>query len=656
MLDAEALPHSELDFIGIGFGPSNIAVAIAMSERPDPPPGLFFEAKSSLQWHPGMMLDCSRMQVSFLKDLVTLRNPASPFTFLQYLKEKGRLERFVNLREFQPTRREFQDYLIWVSEAFRDRVQYGSNVRRVTPILDHSQQHIISLRVDVEHLSSKTVKSYRARNLLYAVGARPNFLEGEVSPAPLIMHSSDFLDRFPPLFRDHDKPYTFAVVGNGQSAAEIVKYVLERFPTCSIELILSGYGFRPADDSPFTNEVFGADEVQRFYDWSEPARREALVQLRNTNYGVVDADLIRSLYATTYHDEVLGTRRLRVRGFSRLLSAAEDDGAVNIVVTDIAGGTQHFQRCDALLLATGYTRELDADLLQDMLPFLHRDQKGKLVASRRYRANTTLPMEGGMYVQGLTESSHGPGDTLLSLLPFRAAEIVEDMCERHTPIGKPAKRAANTQQTDRDPPGRIRYPPRRHVEENPDRLYAVIEEFPFATLISTGNEPIVSHLPMTLDRSRGKKGVLFGHVDRYNPYAESLDNEPVLAIFFGPNAYISPHVYESDQLPTWNSICVHVRGTARRLTDNRDLVSGLLGICSHVDRSSGSYRLSADDPRISKLIDYIVGFEIEIDSLEGKFKLSQDRNSRDQSLALEELIRHTEQGAREFLERICAPP
>jgi predicted FMN-binding regulatory protein PaiB len=371
---------------------------------------------------------------------------------------------------------------------------------------------------------------------------------------------------------------------------------------------------------------------------------------------VVDADLILSLYATTYRDEVLGTRRLRVRRFSRLLSAAEDNGIVNAVVADVAGGTQHVQRCDALLLATGYTRDLDTDLLQDLLPFLQRDPEGKPVVSRRYRAETTVPMEGGMYVQGLTESSHGPGDTLLSLLPFRAAEIVEDMSARSAPTGRPAKRAATTPQADRGQAGGIRYPPRRHVEENRDRLYAVLAEFPFATLISAGNEPIVSHLPLTLDRSRGEKGVLFGHVDRYNPHADVLDDKPVLAIFYGPNAYISPHVYESDQLPTWNSICVHVRGTTRRLTNNRDLVSGLLGICPHVDRGSGSYRLSADDPRIPKLIEYIVGFEVEIDSLEGKFKLSQDRNPRDQSLALEELIRRTEQGAGEFLRRICARP
>ncbi|MFN7053210.1 MAG: SidA/IucD/PvdA family monooxygenase, partial [Gemmobacter sp.] len=79
------------DLIGIGFGPSNLALAIALRERQSPLDALFLEAQPAFAWHPGMMIPGADMQVSFLKDLVSLRDPTSGFSFLSYLHEKGRL-------------------------------------------------------------------------------------------------------------------------------------------------------------------------------------------------------------------------------------------------------------------------------------------------------------------------------------------------------------------------------------------------------------------------------------------------------------------------------------------------------------------------------------------------------------------------------------
>src|SRR4051794_10016492 len=101
------------DFVGVGFGPSNLALAVAAEELAPNLQGLFVERSRCFQWHPGMMLDGARMQISFLKDLATLRNPASQYTFLQYVKAKGRLERFVNINEFRLSRLEYGDYLRW---------------------------------------------------------------------------------------------------------------------------------------------------------------------------------------------------------------------------------------------------------------------------------------------------------------------------------------------------------------------------------------------------------------------------------------------------------------------------------------------------------------------------------------------------------------
>jgi lysine/ornithine N-monooxygenase/predicted FMN-binding regulatory protein PaiB len=643
------------DYIGIGFGPSNLAVAVAASELPLPPSGLFLELKPSVQWHSGMMFDDARMQVFYLKDLVTLRNPTSKFTILQYLKTKGRLERFINLRESRLTRFEYQDYLGWVASAFHHQVRYRSRAVQISPILNQSGDRIAALRVQVatEDQPNERVISYLTRNLIYAPGGLPYQLEEQVKPSAAIMHSGDFLERFPARFPDRNRSYAFAVVGSGQSAAEIARYLLREYPASRVDLIVRGYGFRQADDSPFINEVFFAEEMARFHSLDEVSRHDELDCLRNTNYGVADLDLIRSLYQLTYLDEVHGRQRLRFRNFSTLVSAAERDGDIEAVVTD-STRMQVTSRYHALVLATGYRRQLDSLLFEPLLPFLRRDKKAGLLISRDYRVETTVPMDGGIYVQGLAESSHGIGDTLLSLLPFRSAEIIGSICGRTPQNAHREKPLAKSIVVNTVRQAKGEYPPKRHIEDDLDKLYSVLMRFPFATVISAKeNDSVVTHVPMTLDRSRGKKGVLFGHMDRHNPHVELLDGRPVLAVFHGPNAYISPHVYETSQLPTWNSITVHIRGQARWIPDQNQTIRGLLGICEHVDRDVEGYRLSLDDKRIAKLIDYIVGFEIEIETMEGKFKLSQDRSPRDQELAEGALISRTEEGERTFIENIC---
>jgi predicted FMN-binding regulatory protein PaiB len=140
---------------------------------------------------------------------------------------------------------------------------------------------------------------------------------------------------------------------------------------------------------------------------------------------------------------------------------------------------------------------------------------------------------------------------------------------------------------------------------------------------------------MILDETQGENGVLFGHLDADNPQSRFFDGRELLAVFQGPNAYISPHTYESDQLPTWNSIAVYARGRARVIENHDELIAGLQSIPTQVDRAPGAYRLPANERRIPALIGGIVGFVFEIEELEGRFKLSQDRTTVDQERARE---------------------
>jgi lysine/ornithine N-monooxygenase len=465
------------DFIGFGFGPSNLALAVAARELAPSVIGRFFEQNATFQWHPGMMFDDARMQVPFLKDLVTLRNPASPYTFLQYVKAKGRLERFVNLREFHPTRKEFEDYLAWVADAFRDQVQYAAIVERVTAITQGNESVPSIFRVQVRDADGK-VTVFHTKNVVSASGGQPRLPKGCVTSRSIV-HSSEFLKRFPSRFPDCAARHDFAVVGDGQSAGEITAYLLRHYANARVHLHIPSFAPRQADSSPFVNEAFFSCEVDSTFFEEQAHRGTINGELRNTNYGVMDSDLINQIYRATYLDEVRGERRLFVHRFSTFLSADDRHDRLEIVLQKAQGEVTR-EYCDALVLATGYEHRIDPAVFEDLLPLLKTGSSGELVLSRNYRVQTTPAMNCGLYLQGAAEASHGIGNTLLSLLPFRTKEILDDICNNSDHGENPDRTDEKTNWT-RPPVSHssrhAEYPPQRHLDTDLERLYAVIAQF-----------------------------------------------------------------------------------------------------------------------------------------------------------------------------------
>ena len=186
------------------------------------------------------------------------------------------------------------------------------------------------------------------------------------------------------------------------------------------------------------------------------------------------------------------------------------------------------------------------------------------------------------------------------------------------------------------------YPPKHHIETDINKIYRVIQAFPFATLISrTDDDVLITQLPLMLDTQRGSSGVLIGHIDKNNPHSQHLDSQNISVLFKGPDCYISPKVYASSQLPTWNYITVEVKGTVNTLKTNSEILDTIEQMTQTLETSNQPYKLNREDKRIVSLIDYISGFEITIESLIGRFKLSQDKNSQDLQLAKEKLIQRS---------------
>ena len=178
-------------------------------------------------------------------------------------------------------------------------------------------------------------------------------------------------------------------------------------------------------------------------------------------------------------------------------------------------------------------------------------------------------------------------------------------------------------------------PPAFRIEDLPE-LHGFMRQYPFATLVS-GAPPEATHLPITLDPSRGELGTLLGHVARGNRQWETLESAgEVLVIFHGPHAYVSPTWYETQPaVPTWNYAAVHAYGRAR-LQNEAALRSTLEKLArTFEDGRPQPWSLdSVPEDWLEKLTRGIVGFEVEVTRLQGKYKLGQNRSAADQDRVL----------------------
>ncbi len=195
------------------------------------------------------------------------------------------------------------------------------------------------------------------------------------------------------------------------------------------------------------------------------------------------------------------------------------------------------------------------------------------------------------------------------------------------------------------------YPPKKHQDSDKKHLIEVIKTYPLATVISVkDNIPLITHLPLIYRESDGK---LVGHIDIYNPQTELLkDLNEVTLIFSGPQCYISPSIYTTTQLPTWNYIKVHLTGTVQRIENKAELKQSLIDMTSFLEAPDHKYVLEANNPRLDKNLDYIKLFEITIKTWEGKFKLSQDKKPKDTENARLELLKTNQEQVKTFLDQV----
>ena len=198
------------------------------------------------------------------------------------------------------------------------------------------------------------------------------------------------------------------------------------------------------------------------------------------------------------------------------------------------------------------------------------------------------------------------------------------------------------------------YVPEHFAERDLPALHAFLDDNGFATLISPDPvDPTVTHLPLLLDREPGGQGMLRGHVARSNPHWRTLETQPeVLAIFQGPHAYVSPSWYGSHpSVPTWNYAVVHVHGNVRLIHDKAALELLVRRLVQRYESPRPQpWPMQLPSDYQGRMLAEIVGFEITITRITGKFKLSQNRPADDRERVVAALEAGT--GAEQELARL----
>ncbi|MBF4114112.1 SidA/IucD/PvdA family monooxygenase [Enterobacter cloacae] len=408
------------DLLMIGCGPSNLAVGVALEERTTPhdiTSSLILEKDDSVCWHRGMLFPEAQSQVSFLKDLVTQRDPTSQFSFLNFLHKTKRLDDFINLQTFNPYRKEISAYLQWVADSLKKtKVVYNSKVSTVEPDIS-SDGNITGWRVSVEGGDI-----YHANRLIFGGGRDLNIpaVFEHVSPEK-VLHSAHFLTTLEKI--DTCAFKNIAVIGGAQSSAEMYQFCIENFPDADIKMIMRSIGLVNYEGSQFTNTLFQNSYINTYFNADDNSRKKTLAAMHTTNYSGVAPSTLSGLYRFHYLQDMRGEERATMLTQCEILHAVDDENGVLLTWKNNKSGQTHSERFDIILLGTGY---------KNKTPELLTTLSGQLDAEyirvdRNYRA--ILPFSPGvsLHLQGTNESTHGIADSLLSVLAFRSKEILDDI-------------------------------------------------------------------------------------------------------------------------------------------------------------------------------------------------------------------------------------
>lgn len=401
------------DFIGIGLGPFNLGLACLTDPISDLD-GLFLEQNSEFNWHPGMLLENASLQTPFMADLVSLADPTSQYSFLNFVKETGRIYSFYIRENFYPLRREYNDYCRWAASR-QSSIRFGRYVSSVD-YLPGEECYIVNA---IDPTSGER-HTYRARRLVLGTGTPPHIPDFCRDLGPNVIHTSEYLAA------QHDlrRLESITIVGSGQSAAEIYYDLLQDIDSSGYQLnwVTRSPRFFPLEYTKLTLEMTSPDYADYFYSLPATTRRRLIDEQKNLYKGI-DTTLIDAIYDLLYSKRVDGPVPTTLLTNSSLTAVEPGRDGYRLSFRQDEQESPFTLDSAGIVLATGYSAQ-PPTFLDPIAGRIKFDDEGRLAVSRQYAIDETGDE---IFVQNAELHTHGFVAPDLGMAAYRNSCIIRRM-------------------------------------------------------------------------------------------------------------------------------------------------------------------------------------------------------------------------------------
>ncbi|SIT19434.1 lysine N6-hydroxylase [Thalassolituus maritimus] len=395
------------DLVGIGAGPSNLSLAALSPKHLN---AMYIERRPEFSWHKGMEFSFADLQVSFVKDLVTLADPTNEHSFLNYLHTNGKLYHFLNAQFQSVSRKEYADYFKWVSQ-------------RLDNIL--MSECVLSVNFDEDFIVETDKRTLRSKNISVGVGKVqyiPSFAR------PLLGNNNFHVSQYK--YNDHQLAgKKIIIVGGGQSGAEAFYDLISRDKDDAVKQvywITRRDNFLPIDDSPFTNDLFMPCQVEYLQQFSYSKKKEYVRKNILTSDGI-SGKTLNDIYQLLYRYQFLEDNPLEFK----LMPSRSVEGLTKIGTKWLVNSRhleyevdEHFE-ADVIIWATGF-----CDGPKNFLrPIDHKLEKvgvgEEYMVDNDYSVVWNGPKDRNIFMLNSVKNQKGLSDPNLSLTAWRSRKVLD---------------------------------------------------------------------------------------------------------------------------------------------------------------------------------------------------------------------------------------
>ncbi|MGC4233250.1 MAG: SidA/IucD/PvdA family monooxygenase [Niabella sp.] len=404
------------DLIGIGIGPFNLGLAALLQDHPGIE-YLFLEQRECFNWHPGLLLPWARLQVPYFADLVTLANPQSPYTYINYLHTQKRLFRFSAHENIFPLRIEYNQYCRWVADQLPNLL-FNHRCEKITynPV---KRYYTVEWRNPITHDKGM----FHAKQLVIGIGTQP-YIPGsiQIEKHSNVIHSSDYLLHKHALLASGN----ITLIGSGQSAAEIFYDLLQHESLLqSLNWCTRSRRIAPMDYSRFALEMASPDYVDYFYGLPEKAKAEILASQAYLYKGI-NQQLIEQIHDQLYIMDVQGSAlKPNIYTSQELTAIKQTAKSLNLSFRHRDTDKQITQTTSSVILATGYHYNVPA-FLESIRNRINWNQNGWFDVQKPY----TVDKDQTIFVQNADLNSHGFNAADLGLAVHRNMVIINALLKQ----------------------------------------------------------------------------------------------------------------------------------------------------------------------------------------------------------------------------------